>query len=141
MNIFKPQNTFVCTAFIALLNVALPAHAAGGHSDDSHSHSGSHHDGMEGMEGMNMSEDHNRHDDMSMSDTVNGTVVSVDRKQRKLVLNHEAMANIGMDSMQMGFSVADSIDLRSLKKGQRVSFTVDMVAGSGMLITAIQPLQ
>ena len=115
-------------AFIATLAIAFPAMAGGNH--DSHA-------GMKMPQ--SMPENHDMHGGMSMSDTVEGTVVSVDQRKRKLLLDHESMPHMGMDAMKMSFVVADGVSLKALKEGQRVLFTVAMVADAGMQITAISP--
>ncbi len=132
--------------FAITLSASLPVYAGG----DGHSHAASAEmdmqsmkgmEGMEGMEGTGMPENHNMHDGMEMSDTVQGTVIAIDRKKRKLVLEHEKMPTMGMDAMTMGYSVADNVDLKKLKKGKRLLFTVEMVSGGGMQITAVKPVQ
>lgn len=79
--------------------------------------------------------------DTKMSDTVNGSIVGLDRQVRKIMIDHDALHNIGMDAMTMGFSVANDVNMDKLKPGHKISFTVEMVAGAGFQVTAIHSVQ
>ncbi len=62
-----------------------------------------------------------------------GTVNSVDAAGHKINLNHNAIPAIGWPAMTMDFAVAHAVDLRSLKPGTRVSFTMQR-GGDGMYV-------
>jgi Cu/Ag efflux protein CusF len=62
-----------------------------------------------------------------------GTVNSVDAAGHKVNLNHNPIPAIGWPAMTMDFSVAHSVDLRSLKPGSRVDFTMQR-GGDGMYV-------
>ena len=62
-----------------------------------------------------------------------GTVNSVDAAGHKVNLNHNAIPAIGWPAMTMDFAVAHAVDLRSLKPGTRVTFTMHR-GGDGMYV-------
>lgn len=62
-----------------------------------------------------------------------GTVNSVDAAGHKVNLNHNAIPAIGWPAMTMDFAVAHAVDLRSLKPGARVTFTMHR-GGDGMYV-------
>lgn len=69
----------------------------------------------------------------------NGTVNSIDAAGHKVNLNHGAIPAIGWPAMTMDFSVAHSVDLRALKPGSRINFTMQR-GGDGMyVIQSITP--
>lgn len=56
-------------------------------------------------------------------------VLSVSAKQKRVLLKHGPIPNIGMSAMTMEFVAKDSKMLRSIKKGDQVKFAADQVAG------------
>ena len=68
-----------------------------------------------------------------------GTVNSVDPAQHKVNLSHNPIPEIGWPAMTMEFPVAPSIDLRTLKPGTRVNFTIEQGKGGMYEIQAISP--
>lgn len=76
---------------------------------------------------------HEGHDDAHGSGTVN----SVDPAEHKVNLSHNPIPEIGWPAMTMDFSVAPSVDLRSLKPGSRVNFTIERGEGGTYEIRTI----
>ena len=68
-----------------------------------------------------------------------GTVNSVDSAQRKVNLSHNPIPEIGWPAMTMEFPVAPSIDLKTIKPGTRVNFTIEQQPGGMYEIRAITP--
>jgi Cu/Ag efflux protein CusF len=68
-----------------------------------------------------------------------GTVNSVDPAQRKLNLSHGPIPQIGWPAMTMDFAVAPSVDLRSVKPGTRVNFTIEQGQGGMYEIRSLTP--
>jgi Cu/Ag efflux protein CusF len=68
-----------------------------------------------------------------------GTVNSVDPAQHKVNLSHNPIPEIGWPAMTMDFPVAPSVDLRALKPGTRVNFTIEKGQGGMYEIQAIAP--
>jgi Cu/Ag efflux protein CusF len=68
-----------------------------------------------------------------------GTVNSVDQAQHKVNLSHQPIPAIGWPAMTMEFPVAPSIDLRAIKPGTRVNFTIEQQPGGMYEIKAIAP--
>ena len=68
-----------------------------------------------------------------------GTVNSVDSTQHKINLSHQPIPEIGWPAMTMGFPVAPSIDLKAIKPGTRVNFTIEQGQGGMYEIRAIAP--
>ena len=58
-----------------------------------------------------------------------GTVNSVDPAQHKINLSHQPIPEIGWPAMTMEFPVAPSIDLKAIKPGTRVNFTIAPAGG------------
>jgi Cu(I)/Ag(I) efflux system protein CusF len=69
----------------------------------------------------------------------NGTVNSVDPAQHKVNVSHNPIPEIGWPAMTMDFPVAPSVDLRALKPGTRVNFTIEQGQGGMYEIRAISP--
>jgi Cu/Ag efflux protein CusF len=67
-----------------------------------------------------------------------GTVNSVDPAQHKLNLSHAPIPEIGWPGMTMDFPVAPSVDLKAIKPGTRVNFTIQQ-SGGMYEIQAITP--
>jgi Cu/Ag efflux protein CusF len=68
-----------------------------------------------------------------------GTVNSVDPAGHKVNLSHQPIPDIGWPAMTMDFSVAPTVDLRAIKPGARVNFTMIKGAGGMYEIQAITP--
>jgi len=68
-----------------------------------------------------------------------GTVNSVDPAQHKLNVSHSAIPEIGWPSMTMDFPVAPSVDLKAIKPGTGVNFTIKQQPGGMYEIKAITP--
>ncbi len=68
-----------------------------------------------------------------------GTVNSVDPAQHRVNLSHQPIAEIGWPAMTMDFPVAGSVDLRAIKPGTRVNFTIEQQPGGMYQIQAISP--
>jgi Cu(I)/Ag(I) efflux system protein CusF len=68
-----------------------------------------------------------------------GTVNSIDPAQHKVNLSHNPIPEIGWPEMTMDFPVAPSVDLRVLKPGTRVNFTIERSEGGIYEIRAIAP--
>ena len=68
-----------------------------------------------------------------------GTVNSIDVAQHKINLSHQPIPEIGWPAMTMDFVVAPAVDLRSVKPGARVNFTIEKGQGGMYEIQAIRP--
>jgi Cu/Ag efflux protein CusF len=68
-----------------------------------------------------------------------GTVNSVDPAQHKVNVSHTPIPEIGWPAMTMDFPAAPSVDLRALKPGARVNFTIEKKPGGMYEIQAISP--
>jgi Cu(I)/Ag(I) efflux system protein CusF len=68
-----------------------------------------------------------------------GTVNSIDPAQHKINLSHQPIPEIGWPAMTMEFPVAPSIDLKAIKPGTRVNFTIEPQPGGMYEIRAIAP--
>lgn len=68
-----------------------------------------------------------------------GTVNSVDPAQHKVNLSHNPIPEIGWPAMTMEFPVAPSIDLKAIKPGTHVNFTIEQQPGGMYEIRAIAP--
>jgi Cu/Ag efflux protein CusF len=53
-----------------------------------------------------------------------GEVLEVDRKEKRVLVEHGPIASIGMDAMTMEFLVPDAKLLKTLKPGDRIRFAV-----------------
>ena len=86
-----------------------------------------------------------RHSDMQMAHAGHndahgtGTVNSVDPAQHKINLSHNPIPEIGWPAMTIEFPVAPSIDLKAIKPGTRVNFTIEQGQGGMYEIKAITP--
>jgi Cu/Ag efflux protein CusF len=69
-----------------------------------------------------------------------GTVNSVDPAQHKVNLTHNPIPEIGWPSMTMEFPVTPSVDLKALKPGSHVNFTIEPQPGGMYQIQAISPM-
>jgi Cu/Ag efflux protein CusF len=68
-----------------------------------------------------------------------GTVNSVDPAQHKINLSHQPISELGWPAMTMEFPVAAAVDLKPLKPGTRVNFTIEQQPGGMYEIQAITP--
>jgi Cu(I)/Ag(I) efflux system protein CusF len=68
-----------------------------------------------------------------------GTVNSVDPAQHKINVSHQPIPEIGWPAMTMDFAVAPNVDLRALKPGARINFTIEKGQGGIYEIHAILP--
>jgi Cu/Ag efflux protein CusF len=68
-----------------------------------------------------------------------GTVNSVDPAAQKLNLSHGPIPEIGWPGMTMDFPVAPSVDLKAIKPGSRVNFTIQQQPGGTYEIQAVTP--
>jgi Cu/Ag efflux protein CusF len=68
-----------------------------------------------------------------------GTVNSVDPAQHKVNLSHNPIPEIGWPAMTMEFPVAPSVDLKAIKPGSRVNFTIEQGQGGMYEIKAVSP--
>ena len=86
-----------------------------------------------------------QHSDMQMAHAGHndahgtGTVNSVDLAQHKVNLSHNPIPEIGWPAMTMEFPVAPAIDLKAIKPGTRVNFTIEQGQGGMYEIKAITP--
>jgi Cu/Ag efflux protein CusF len=68
-----------------------------------------------------------------------GTVNSVDPTQHKINLSHQPISELGWPAMTMDFPVAATVDLKPIKPGTRVNFTIEQQPGGMYEIQAIAP--
>lgn len=73
----------------------------------------------------------------AFSQTTDGEVRKLDRKEGKVTLRHGPIANLDMPGMTMVFKVADPKMLDKLKAGDKVRFTAVNVDGT-LTVTAIE---
>jgi Cu(I)/Ag(I) efflux system periplasmic protein CusF len=64
---------------------------------------------------------------------VNGEVIEVDQKEKRVLLKHGPIKSIGMDAMTMEFVVPDAKLLASLKPGDKVRFAAAWKDGDYVL--------
>jgi Cu(I)/Ag(I) efflux system protein CusF len=68
-----------------------------------------------------------------------GTVNSVDASGHKINLTHGPIPAFGWPGMTMDFAVAPAVDLRTLKPGTRVDFTIEQGDGGTYEIQSVKP--
>jgi Cu/Ag efflux protein CusF len=78
---------------------------------------------------------HEGHDDAHATGTVN----SVDAAQHKLNISHNPIPDIGWPAMTMDFAVAPSVDLKSVKPGSKVNFTLEKGQNGMYEVHSVQP--
>jgi Cu/Ag efflux protein CusF len=78
---------------------------------------------------------HEGHNDVHASGTVN----SVDPAQHKVNISHSPIPEIGWPAMTMDFPVAASVDLKAIKPGSRVNFTIEKGQSGMYEIQTISP--
>ncbi|MBY0511820.1 MAG: copper-binding protein [Rhodospirillaceae bacterium] len=70
-----------------------------------------------------------------------GVVNSVDVAAHKVNVSHEPLPSLSWPAMKMDFAVAPSVDLKSVKAGTQVEFTVGKNKEGQPEIQAIQPVK
>lgn len=68
-----------------------------------------------------------------------GTVNTVDAAGHKLNISHNAIPEIGWPAMTMDFPVAPSVDLKGVKPGSRVNFTLGKAENGMYEIESLKP--
>lgn len=68
-----------------------------------------------------------------------GTVNSVDPAAHKINLSHQPIPQIGWPAMTMDFAVDPAVDLRAIKPGAKVNFTIEQGKGGMYEIKALTP--
>ena len=68
-----------------------------------------------------------------------GTVNAVDPAQHKVNMSHAPIPEIGWPAMTMEFPVAPSVDLKAIKPGMSVNFTIEQQPSGMYEIRAITP--
>jgi Cu/Ag efflux protein CusF len=71
--------------------------------------------------------------------TGTGTVNAVDASGHKINLTHGPIPALGWPGMTMDFAVAPGVDLRTLKPGTRVNFTIEQGDGGNYEIQSVKP--
>lgn len=69
-----------------------------------------------------------------------GTIVSMDTKDRKVTLAHEAIAEWQWPPMTMAFDVADEVDMSQLQEGVEVEFIAVRPEAGGQVVIEIGPV-
>jgi len=59
---------------------------------------------------------------IAQGNLASGEVLEIDQKEKRVLLKHGPIKNIGMDAMTMEFRVPDGKLLASLRRGDRVRF-------------------
>lgn len=67
-----------------------------------------------------------------------GTINAVDAAAHKLNLSHGPISELGWPAMTMEFPVAPTVDLRALKPGMKVDFTIEQ-GQMGPVIQSVTP--
>jgi Cu(I)/Ag(I) efflux system periplasmic protein CusF len=73
--------------------------------------------------------------------TGQGTLNSVDGAARKLNITHGQIAALNWPAMTMDFDVAPGVDLKALKAGSKISFTLARGADGMYVIDEVKPAQ
>src|SRR5436190_4249822 len=68
-----------------------------------------------------------------------GTINSVDPAQHKVNISHQPIPDIGWPAMTMDFPVAPSVDLKAIRPGTRVNFTIEQGQAGMYDIKAMTP--
>ena len=68
-----------------------------------------------------------------------GTVNSVDPAAHKINVTHQPIPQIGWPSMTMDFAVAPTVDLRTVKPGAHISFSMEQGSNGMYQIQSIAP--
>jgi Cu/Ag efflux protein CusF len=91
--------------------------------------------GMSHPSGRNMQMAHSGHTHARGTGTVN----SVDAATHQVNVSHGPIPAIGFPAMTMDFAVAPSVDLRTVKPGTRINFTIEQGEGGMYVIQSIAP--
>ena len=70
-----------------------------------------------------------------------GTLNAIDESKRQLNITHGPIAALNWPGMTMNFGVAPSVDLKALKAGSKISFTLTRGADGMYVIDAVKPAQ
>jgi len=87
---------------------------------------------MTSMEDNHSNHDHGSqsgHDDIQMTNkkaTGQGVINSVDKANRKVNINHEAILDIGWPAMTMDLDVSEDVNLDSLSSNQQIQFHMEL---------------
>lgn len=65
---------------------------------------------------------------------VSGKIVRISKKRGVVTIAHEAISNLSMPSMTMGFKTKDAATLESLTKGDVIEFQADQVDGDLLIV-------
>ena len=114
---------------------ALPARASAVPPGEGHERTTGRPSGAQGAYGGHDQVAHEGHNDVHGIGTVN----SVDPAGHKLQISHEPIPTIGWPAMTMEFPVAPSVDLRSVKPGTHVNFTIEQAPGGMYEIRSLSP--
>ena len=68
-----------------------------------------------------------------------GTVNSIDAAAHTINVSHGSIPTIGRPAMTVDFAVAPSVDLRAVKPGTRINFTIERGEGGMYVIQSIMP--
>lgn len=85
-----------------------------------------------------MGADHNMAESGKQVFTGTGSVVSVDKAAKKIVLAHDPITALGWPAMTMGFAVEDAALLDGIASGQKVRFDF-RTQGNVAVIVDIEP--
>jgi Cu/Ag efflux protein CusF len=99
---------------------------------------GGHHSmaGMRHASGRDMQMAHSGHTHARATGTVN----SIDAAAHKVNVTHGPISTIGRPAMTMDFAVAPSVDLRAVRPGTRINFTIEKGEGGMYVIQSIAPV-
>ncbi len=68
-----------------------------------------------------------------------GTVKRIDANQRTVMIDHQAIASMGMPAMTMEFLLREAVAPASLTVGQSIAFNFTLTS-DGPVITSVQPI-
>ena len=88
-------------------------------------------DGMKGMPGMDTKS-------TAKTGTGKGVITSIEAKDDKITIKHDAIPSVGWPAMTMTFKANSAKLLTGLKVGEKITFDVS-VKGADAEVTAIQP--
>jgi Cu/Ag efflux protein CusF len=66
--------------------------------------------------------------------SVAGVITKIDEKAGEITLKHEAIPNLDMEAMTMGYKVKDPAMLKGLKSGDKVKFEAEEVNGEANVV-------
>ena len=85
------------------------------------------------------SQDHQVAHDGHRGTHAKGVVNSVDPAGHKMNITHEPIPEIGWPTMTMDFAVAPSVDLKGVKPGSRVNFTLERGKDGMYEVRSVEP--